>query len=81
MKGQMKSKQEVIAKFKQFDADNSGTLDSAELAKLTAALGSSLSLNELESALFILDTSGDGKVSLEEFLAWWEGKEDDTIFN
>jgi Ca2+-binding EF-hand superfamily protein len=59
------------ALFDDYDADRNGTLDTCELAKLTSALGSPLSLNELESALVILDRDGSGKVEKSEFLAWF----------
>lgn len=64
---------EVEAKFDEFDIDGSGKLDTAEFAELCAALGSSLSRNELESALLTLDTNRDGVISRPEFLAWWRG--------
>lgn len=68
--------QQIAAKFKQFDKNNDGTLDTTELAMLTQSLGSKLSLNELESALFLLDTNSDGKIQYSEFLDWWKGKDD-----
>lgn len=61
-------------KFIEFDEDGSGTLSTAELAQLCANLGSNLSHNELEAALFVLDANGDGQVSFEEFLQWWQRK-------
>ena len=75
LRGTMKSEREVALKFAEFDTDNSGGLDSAELAKLCQSLGATQSLNELESALFVLDKNSDGKVSYDEFLDWWQGRE------
>jgi hypothetical protein len=76
LKGTMKTETEVIAKFNEFDKDRSGALDTQELAALCKALGSPLSMNELESALFILDKNNDGKIELKEFLAFWHGRDD-----
>jgi Ca2+-binding EF-hand superfamily protein len=69
------NEQEIAAKFQSFDRDASGSLDTAELAKLCQSLGSPLSHNELESALFILDKDGSGVIEYSEFLVWWKGKE------
>jgi len=58
------------------NAINVGSLDSSELAALVASLGTTLTLNELEAALLLLDRNDDGKITFEEFLSWYEGKED-----
>lgn len=71
---------EIKAKFKQEDADNSGYLDSTELASLCDHMGHKLNRHELESALFLLDNNRDGKITLEEFLEWWGDHEDETCF-
>ena len=70
------SEEVVVARFKEYDRDNSGYLDTQELSALCLALGTQLSRNELESALFILDKDGDGKIELNEFVGWWSGKDD-----
>lgn len=57
--------------FRQFDKDGSGTIDRFELADLTAALGAELSDDQLDTAMASLDTSGDGEVSVDEFVTWW----------
>ena len=75
MKDSNMDEQKIAAMFQSFDRDASGSLDTAELAKLCQALGSPLSHNELESALFILDKGGSGVIAYGEFLAWWKGKE------
>lgn len=79
IRGSMKTEREVAVKFAEFDADHSGGLDSGELARLCQALGAPQSLNELEAALFILDKDADGKISYEEFLSWWQGREDNVV--
>jgi Ca2+-binding EF-hand superfamily protein len=69
----MHNEKELEATFKRFDIDNTGTLDSAELASLCQSLGSPLTLNELESAILVLDVNGDGKITYGEFLKWYVG--------
>lgn len=76
IRAEMRDEQEVTIKFRDFDKDNSGTLDTRELAALCRSLGSTLTLNELESALLILDQNGDGKINLQEFLSYWKNRDD-----
>jgi hypothetical protein len=74
-----KSKEEEIEderrrikiKFDEADVDGSGELDAEELAAFCETLGTKLSPEELEAALLILDESGDGQISYEEFAEWW----------
>jgi hypothetical protein len=56
--------------FRDLDADNSGTLDRAELQALASALGTTLSDHEISEAMAQVDKNGDGSVDLEEFLEW-----------
>lgn len=79
LKGSMHTEEEAIARFREFDKDNSNTLDSKELAAVCKALGTTLTLNELESALFVLDRNGDGKIELQEFLDFWKGKNEESV--
>lgn len=43
------------------------------LASLCSDLGSPLDYNTLESALLILDTNANGKISYDEFIGWYKG--------
>jgi hypothetical protein len=79
IRNNIKSEKDMALKFAQFDTDNSGALDSAELARLCRSLGAQQSLNELEAALFVLDKNADGKISYEEFLDWWQGRQDHIV--
>lgn len=79
MRGRMTSEKDVATQFAVFDADKSGGLDPSELAKMCKALGCAQSLNELEAVLCLLDKDSDGKVSYEEFLDWWRGREDHFV--
>lgn len=70
---------EIAKKFKEFDSDNSGSLDTKELAALCQSLGSRLSLNDLEAAVFLLDKNDNGKIEYAEFIEWWKGKDDGFV--
>lgn len=63
----------VRQKYRSFDAARTGQLTTTQLAQLCSSLGSTLTRQELESALFILDTDGNGLVSEDEFVSWWVG--------
>ena len=73
LRSSMTDEAELRAKFAQFDTDRDGRLSSAELATLCADLGSMLSHAELEGAIKLLDTNGDGHIERDEFVAWWTG--------
>lgn len=78
-KGTMQNEQEVVSKFREFDKDQSGTLDTKELAVLCKALGAKMTMNELESALFILDKDANGKIEMQEFLDFWKVRDVDMV--
>jgi hypothetical protein len=61
----------IKLKFDEADVDGSGELDAEELADFCESLGTKLTPEELEAALLILDESGDGQISYEEFAEWW----------
>lgn len=73
LRGSKTSVEQVAQKFRSYDKDRTGHLDTPELALLCASLGSTMTRQELESALFILDADGNGLVSEAEFLNWWTG--------
>jgi hypothetical protein len=63
---------EVIQKvFKSFDKDNSGYIDISELKDVSSELGRPMDAAELEECMKDLDQNKDGKISYEEFSAWW----------
>jgi hypothetical protein len=80
LKGTLKDEKGASAAFYRFDTDKSGFLESKDVAQLCQSIGSILTLNELESAVFVMDVDSDGKVSHEEFMDWWRGKEEDLSF-
>ena len=65
---------EIKNRFVDADKDKNGTLDTAELASLCQTLGTTLSRNELESALVTLDRDGNGAITYEEFVSWYYGR-------
>lgn len=69
---------EIRTKFNQADKDKNGTLDTSELARLCSDLGTTLSRNELESALVTLDKDGDGAITYDEFVSWYYGRGGDS---
>ena len=73
MRGSQENVDAVRSKFRAFDTARTGQLTTAQLAQLCASLGSTMTRQEIESALFILDTDGNGHVSEEEFVGWWVG--------
>jgi EF-hand domain len=58
IRGQRHSEAELRARFRAYDTNKNGQLDS----------------KELETALFLLDKDGNGEVSEEEFLNWYLGR-------
>lgn len=65
---------ETFEIFKSFDRDGSGSIDRAELARLLEALDQQLSEEDLEIALSVIDANGSGRVSWDEFKAWWSNR-------
>ncbi|RHY33941.1 hypothetical protein DYB32_001278 [Aphanomyces invadans] len=57
--------------FNQFDTDNSGSIDSYELKHLLHRLGYNPSDAERNKLMDAIDTSGDGHINVDEFIAWW----------
>ena len=65
-------RQGVTKVFAKYDADASGSVDTGELEAVMKELGLVLSPEEVSKALGQLDSSGDGSVSLDEYLQWFE---------
>lgn len=56
--------------FRLFDKDGSGTIDKEELERITTQMGESLSKDELEQMLKLVDTNKDGKIDYNEFIKY-----------
>jgi len=65
--------QRVMAKhiFAKFDTDNSGSMDASEFHGLCNELGAAFSAEEIDAALDMLDSDGNGVVDRDEFVQWW----------
>jgi Ca2+-binding EF-hand superfamily protein len=56
--------------FALIDADGDGLITAVELQKLMSALGGDVSDEQALHAVEVLDTNGDGRVSLEELASY-----------
>ncbi len=65
---------EVFEVFKSFDRDGSGSIDRNELSRLLEALGQELPEEELAVALEVIDINHSGRISWDEFKAWWSAR-------
>lgn len=65
---------ETFEIFKSFDRDGSGSIDRAELARLLEALGQDETEEELAVALEVIDVNHSGRISWDEFKAWWSAR-------
>lgn len=61
------SKQELHAAFKRFDTDGNGYITGNELSYILTRMGRHLSRHEIDGIVKSIDTSGDGKISFDEF--------------
>lgn len=66
--------EEVFEIFKVYDRDGSGSIDRGEFARLLEALGQSPGEMELNIALDVVDANHSGKISWDEFKAWWSNR-------
>lgn len=62
---------ETFEIFKSFDRDGSSSIDRGELARLLEALGQQIDEEELAVALDAIDSNRSGRISWQEFQAWW----------
>jgi Ca2+-binding EF-hand superfamily protein len=80
--------QEVVSLFRQVDANGDGALQASEISRLIVLIRAKAtdssatdeadwlapSADEVSKAMEFMDLDGNGTVSLEEFLEWWEVK-------
>jgi Ca2+-binding EF-hand superfamily protein len=62
------SQDELRVAFRQFDQDNSGYIQANELETIMNKMGRHVSKSEINALVQSLDTSGDGKISFDEFV-------------
>ena len=53
-----------------FDKDLSGTISADELKSVMKVIGEKLTEQEIEDAIRLADTTGDGEVDYDEFIAF-----------
>ena len=68
-----KELKELRDTFEEYDADDSGSLDVDELAKVMRASGIECGREELQAAVFEVDTDGNGTLDFDEFVAVMDG--------
>ena len=67
-------KDEVWEIFRRYDTDRNGYIDQRELSYVCEALGMSIGDDELAIAFDAIDTNRSGKISWDEFSAWWRSR-------
>lgn len=65
---------EVFEIFRTYDRDASGSIDRSEFSRLLEALGMEIGDDELTIALSVVDANDSGKISWDEFKAWWASR-------
>ena len=58
---------ELRTAFQQFDQDGSGYIQAQELQNILQKMGRHVSKSEIDGMINSLDSSGDGKISFDEF--------------
>jgi Ca2+-binding EF-hand superfamily protein len=76
LKKSMYSEATLRAEFREVDVENKGAITRAQFKNLLAALGIELNRRETETAFLDIDKNDNGMVTVEEFLAWWNGDDD-----
>mmetsp|Transcript_28821 Transcript_28821/g.48622 ORF Transcript_28821/g.48622 Transcript_28821/m.48622 type:complete len:1741 (+) Transcript_28821:136-5358(+) len=61
----------VETAFANYDRDENGTIEPAELVYLLEDLGVEPTKERINEAFSIFDTDGDGVISFDEFKKWW----------
>lgn len=61
----------VRSVFQNFDLDGSGSIDRYEFSRACERLSPTMSPEDIEDALSIIDADGDGDITYEEFEKWW----------
>jgi Ca2+-binding EF-hand superfamily protein len=59
----------------EFDKDGSGSIDHTEFKLLCRDLGYRLNETEFSMAVKVLDADGNGSISYDEFLSWWQSND------
>jgi hypothetical protein len=65
------TKEDAKKVFDEMDTDKSGFIEANEFDVVMGSLGEPLTSAEVKAALAIIDTSGDHKISFDEFFKWY----------
>ncbi|GMH36730.1 hypothetical protein BSKO_04603 [Bryopsis sp. KO-2023] len=65
---------QIALQFCQYDLNDDGVLETRELGNLCAALGQTLTDDEVKAAMEIVDTDKSGVIEFDEFVDWWVNK-------
>jgi len=60
---------EIRAAFNVFDTDKCGYIKAKELKSVMRSIGETLTDDEVDEMINLVDTNGDGKISFEEFVS------------
>lgn len=72
--------QKVTHVFNEIDIDNSGYLTEQELKDISIQLGQELSTKKIKAIFKEMDANKNGKIELDEFIAWMDKEYDETGF-
>lgn len=72
--------QKTLQIFKEIDTDMSGFLDVQELEDIAIRIGANLPKKRLQKIFKEMDKNKDGKIEVDEFIAWMDKDMDDTGF-
>jgi Ca2+-binding EF-hand superfamily protein len=65
------SPRELKADFRAVDADKDGCITFVEFSALMENLEAEMTAEELRIGFGEIDTNHDGRIDLQEFIAWW----------
>eukprot|EP00929_Paragymnodinium_shiwhaense_P066031 TRINITY_DN3308_c0_g1_i2.p1 TRINITY_DN3308_c0_g1~~TRINITY_DN3308_c0_g1_i2.p1 ORF type:complete len:946 (+),score=280.96 TRINITY_DN3308_c0_g1_i2:123-2960(+) len=64
-------RQEIQDQFNRFDVNGDGVIDKAELGQVLSSLDAAVwTAEKVDQVLKTVDTNGDGKIQLDEFVLW-----------
>lgn len=72
-------KRKIRKIFDIFDLDRSGDLDAKEFQELAFLLGETLTLEEVEERIKIIDQDDNGRIDFKEFYDWWISPDHDFL--
>lgn len=61
--------------FDKFDSDKNGSIDRDEFAQFLAAIGRTMTPEQIDAGFKQIDRDGSGVIEFDEFVDWWEQKQ------